>query len=144
MAITLTQTTISRVWHPYWLWEETESNMWGRVADKEGYLKRAIEFTGNAELYGSYMLRVIEEWPYSCEHNLSNATQNRKAWIGHAACAFAFECPEDIVRKAWGYLSETQQAAANKKADEAIKEWERNYAKESVGNECLHRHTGTD
>ena len=120
--------SIDRVYHPYDIWEETYSNMWGNVKEKDSYLKVAIEFTGNHVLYGQNMLRVIKEWPVSCEHNLTNTTQNRRSWIGHAACALAFGCPEDIVRKAWSYLSEEQQVKANNEADMAIEEWERSYS----------------
>lgn len=127
---------IERVYHPYWLWEETHTNMWRQVEDRAEWLQRAIEFTGDARTYGDWMLEVVREWPYSCEHNLTNLTQNRRAWIGHAACALAFNCPEDIVREAWGHLSEMQQRLANRKADEAIEIWEANYAKEKLGNQC--------
>jgi len=119
---------IKRIYHPYWLWEEVQYNMWGKVEDQPRYLKMAIEFTGSTELYGEFMMRATLNWPYSCEHNLSNVTQNRKAWIGHAACALAFQCPEDIVRRAWGYLTEEQQIAANAKAAEAISHWEKGRA----------------
>jgi len=98
--------------------------MWGSVSNRDEYLQRAIEFTGNAELYGEHMMRVANEWPLSCEHNLTDLSQNRKAWIGHAACALAMQCPEDIVRLAWSQLSERQQIEANAKADEAIRYWE--------------------
>ena len=108
--------------------------MWGKVKDRSNYLQRAIEFTGDWNLYGSYMMKVVNEWGYSCEHNLSDRSQNRKAWIGHAACALAFKCPEDIVRKAWGHLTEDQQRRANNMADRAIKEWEKRYAKKTIGD----------
>jgi len=98
--------------------------MWGTSSDRREHLEWAIKFTGDHEKYGSWMLRVIEDWKYSCEHNLSNDTQNRKAWIGHAACAYANRCPEDIVRKAWGHLTEMQQLLANNAAQAAIKKWE--------------------
>lgn len=98
--------------------------MWGISKDKFADLEWAIEFTGNHELYGSWMIKVADSWNYSCDHNLSNMTQNRRAWIGHAACAFANKCPEDIVRKAWGYLTKEQQDSANYEADKAIKYWE--------------------
>ena len=116
--------SLSRVWHPYWKWEEKDFNMWGAVEDRELYLQRAIEFTGNAQRYGKYMMRVVKEWRYSCEHNLTDRSQNRRAWVGHAACALAFQCPEDIVRQAWGHLSEQQQNEANAQADIAIGYWE--------------------
>lgn len=116
--------SIERIYHPYWLWEETDSNMWGSVKDRKKYLKLAIEFTGDAALYGRWMLKVADKWRYSCEHNLTDAKQNRQAWIGHAACAFAHGIPEDIVREAWSHLTQEQQDSANKKADEAILYWE--------------------
>lgn len=116
--------SIERVYHPYWEWEEIDHNMWGSVSDRKLYLKRAIEFTGDHRKYGRFMMRVVNEWPKSCNHNLSNTTQNRKAWVGHAACALAIGCPEDIVREAWGYLTQEQQDLANNEADIAIKHWE--------------------
>ena len=117
--------SIKRVYHPHWLWEEVSHNMWGVCSNKFEMLEWAIGFTGNADLYGSWMVKVVEDWQYSCEHNLSNKTQNRKAWIGHAACAYANKCPEDIVRRAWSHLTEKQQSEANAKADEAIALWEK-------------------
>ena len=98
--------------------------MWGSVENRNEALQRAIEFTGNADLYGEFMMRVAKEWKFSCEHNLSDLSQNRKAWIGHAACALAMRCPEDIVRQAWAFLTEAQQISANGKASEAIEYWE--------------------
>jgi hypothetical protein len=119
-----------RVYHPVHLWEEvTQSNMWGEVEDRKEMLKKAVEFTGDHKLYGSYMFRVIEEWPYSCENALTDRMLNRKAWIGHAACAMAIGCPEDITRKAWGFLTHEQRAMANRQAATAIGKWEENYRK---------------
>ena len=115
---------IERIYHPYWDWEEIEFNMWGSVEDRHDMLHRAIEFTGDHEEYGKWMMKVATSWVKSCQHNLSNRTQNRKAWIGHAACAMSFGCPEDIVREAWGYLSEYQQILANEQAQIAIEYWE--------------------
>ena len=99
--------------------------MWRAPENREKMLVDAIEFTGNHEAYGKAMFRVISEWPYSCEHNLTNITQNRKAWIGHAACALEKGFAEEIVRSAWSHLSKKQQHEANKKAAQAIEEWEK-------------------
>lgn len=110
------------IWHPYWLLEEVESNMWGSASHRKTWKEIAIAFTGNAELYGEWMRKVADEWKFSCEHNLTKSGDKRP-WIGHAAVAKAIGCPEDIVREAWGYLTQEQQAAANKKAAEAIEYW---------------------
>lgn len=116
--------SFNRVYHPYWLWEEVRFNMWGVAVDKVAQLEWAINFTGDHILYGSWMKKVVDDWPFSCAHNLSNTEQNRKAWIGHAACAYANQCPEDIVRSAWGRLTKEQQQLANDQAQKAIEYWE--------------------
>ena len=112
------------IWHPYTSWEEMQFNMWGSVKERSSWLQKAIEFTGDHELYGSWMKKVVNEWPYSCQQNLTKIDTNRKAWIGHAAVALAIQCPEDIVRQAWGYLTDEQQKLANQQAQKAIELWE--------------------
>ena len=121
--------TLKRVWHPCDQWEEIQHNMWGEVDDRQASLSMAVSFTGNHYLYGHFMMRVIKEWPVSCENALTDNSLNKRAWIGHAACALAFGCPEDIVRQAWSVLSDEQRALANKQADRAIGSWEENYRK---------------
>lgn len=120
---------MNRIYHPYNLWEDWKFGMWRNVfgEERETLLKQAIVFTGNADLYGEYMLRVIREWQFACEHNLTNTSINRQAFIGHCACCLAINCPEDITRLAWHSLTKKQQDKANDKADFAILTWERQY-----------------
>ena len=115
-------------WHPFWKWEEIKHNMWGHVSERREWLQKAIEFTGDNELYGLWMMRVVDAWKYSCEHHLTKLDTNRKPWIGHAAVAMAMQCPEDIVREAWGHLTEEQQRLANAAAQRAIEHWEMTHA----------------
>jgi hypothetical protein len=100
--------------------------MWRRTSlvEEVELLPKAIEFTGNAVLYGSYMQRTIREWPISCAHNLSDTAINRQAWVGHAATCIALGCPEHITRRAWWHLTQLQQDEANAQADQAIADWE--------------------
>ena len=125
----LTSLKFPRVYHQYTQWEEIKHNMWGTVKDRQSYLERAVEFTGDHGLYGSYMMRVVNEWPISCENALTDESLSKRAWIGHAACALAMKCPEDIVRQAWGKLTDEKRFLANKEADRAIRVWRVNYAK---------------
>ena len=120
---------LARVYHHYEQWEEFRAGMWRGLSGKEAgrYLKEAIAFTGDAILYGSYMRRVIVEWPISCENSLTCISLNRQAWVGHAACCLALGCPEHITREAWHHLSETQREEANDQAAQAITLWEERY-----------------
>jgi len=119
---------LPRVWHPYQEWEEVAYGMWSEVSDRAAYLRWAIHFTGDHKQYGHYMNRVVDEWEISCENALTDPSLNRKAWVGHAACALAGGCPEDIVRQAWGKLTDEQRTLANRQADRAIRRWEERYA----------------
>ena len=116
--------------------------MWGEVKNKKVFLQNAINFTGNHKKYGEYMMRVVMEWPISSENALTDYRLNRRAWIGHAACALAIRCPEDITREAWSKLSDEQRILANQEADRAIAAWEHAYAqnydlRKNVGEEML-------
>lgn len=118
---------LKRVWVPIESWEELQWNMWGEVSNRQRYLERAVIFTGNHRLYGRYMNRVVQEWPNSCLNALTDQSLNRRAWIGHAACALALHCPEDVTRQAWGVLNHEQRLLANRAADRAIQSWEMRY-----------------
>lgn len=131
-----------RVYRPVDQWEEVAHGMWSDVREPGALLRAAIEFTADHCRYGQYMLRVVREWPISCENALTDPHLSKLAWIGHAACALAIGCPEDITRKAWGHLSDEQRLLANKAASRALREWEHAYAarrglRESVGSALL-------
>lgn len=119
-----------RVYHPFHKWEEVRHNMWGSVDDRPKFLSMAVSFTGNHFLYGHFMTRVVLEWPFSCENALTDSLINRKAWVGHAACALAFRCPEDITRQAWSLLTDEQQLLANSQAERSIFLWSNRYAED--------------
>jgi hypothetical protein len=121
-----------RVYHPISAWEEIPAGMWAEISDGRAMLEKAIAFTGDHALYGHWMMRVVKEWSVSCENALTDYSLNRRAWVGHAACAMAIQCPEDITRKAWGFLTDEQQFLANAQADRAIRVWQFAYA-ESLG-----------
>lgn len=121
---------IEQVWHDVRQWEEVAHNMWGDSLDPKADLERAIAFTGDHKLYGHYMARVCHEWPVSCENALTDPHLNQKAWLGHAAVALAHGIPEDITRKAWGYLSDEQKHLANAEAEREIELWKERYVQD--------------
>jgi hypothetical protein len=122
---------VKQIFHNYNNWECYKNGMWRKVCvfEEKELLLQAIDFTGDYKLYGSWMLKVIKEWPLSCEHHLSDTSINRKAYVGHAAVALGINCPEYITRMAWWHLTVEQQDLANNEADLAIKEWERLHVK---------------
>jgi hypothetical protein len=132
---------IPRSWHHYLKWEDYQHGMWRTTTGEERVtlVGQATQFTGNHELYGYFMAKVIKEWTFGCEHNLSDSGSNRKAWLGHAAVCLAFGCPEDVTREAWGLLTEQQQESANAQAQKYIDIWEAEYETKNLG---LHTQMG--
>lgn len=133
---------LKQVWHDVRDWEEVAHNMWGDSTDRKSDLDKAITFTSDHKLYGSYMAKVCEQWPVSCENALTDPNLNQKAWLGHAAVALALNIPEDITRQAWGFLTDEQKHLANKEAERNIDLWKSRYiesrgVRESMGKQML-------
>lgn len=121
---------LKRKFIPYWEWEDFQNGMWSK-ADKENeseLLDLAIEHTSNHEKYGLSMLEVIDAWPKTMLHNLTNLHINRKAFVGHCAVTYKLKIPEYITRQAWKFLTDEQRYLANKQAENAIQKWENKYA----------------
>lgn len=112
-----------RIYHPISKWEEIGAGMWDKSINRKADLQRAIDFTGNHRLYGKYMMQVVKEWQFSCENSLTNLNINHKAFIGHCAAAKALGLSEEIVRQAWGLLTNEQRNKADMAAERAIRWW---------------------
>jgi hypothetical protein len=116
---------VKQLFHRYEKWEDWQAGMWQTIgwAEESAMLQRAFEFTGDHELYGSYMRRVASEWPIACKQNLTSPSTNKGAWIGHAAACMAIGAPEYITRRAWWKLTQEQRDLADEQAALTIQEW---------------------
>ena len=124
---------IKRVYIPYTEWEDFKNGMWSKLpSDNEPeMLLRAIEFTGNWNLYGEAMGDVLTAWPKTILNSLTNASINRRAFLGHCACQFKIGCPEYLTRQAWKELTDRQRFDADSIAQKHIDNWIKNYEREN-------------
>jgi hypothetical protein len=76
------------------------------------------------------MRAVIDAWPRSAAHHLSNMEENRRAWLGQAACRHSVNATAYATRAAWPQLTDEQRAAANGVAERVIRVWEEDNADE--------------
>ena len=115
---------IKRIYHHVDLLEEAA--MWGNCSPSEQnmLIEKSFNLLSNKDLFLLACRDVIVKWPYSSEHNLSARCQNRKAWIGWAACFVSHESTEYTTRQAWRMLTSEQQESANSIAKIVIEEWE--------------------
>lgn len=118
---------ITRVYIPYWEWEDWKNGMWGKSTDEIRDLQQAIEFIGYHERYGKAMGEVITAWPYTMLNSLTNTGTNRRAFLGHCAVTYELGIPEYITRMAWRELSDMQRKLADAEAQKHIDNYEIEY-----------------
>lgn len=84
-------------------------------------------FLGDIPRFDAALARVLAEWPVSCEQFLSNTSLNRIAWLGQSSACIDMGVPAAF-RSGFKLLSADAQTAANDKAEEWLRKWERRYA----------------
>lgn len=112
-----------RIYHPWWKWECYKSNFFGDISvdvciDGDGYK----EYLGNPRWFVNGIKRLFREWPYSCEHFLTNNSINRVAWIGQATVCLELGLSYKH-RVGFKLLSDEQQVTANRLANYALNLW---------------------
>jgi hypothetical protein len=124
-AITQNTGDKDRVFHTVDKWEAVNAGFFATTV--KGKSKAECEqeyavFLSDSEAFAAGIRKVFEEWPNSCEHNLTNASLNRIAWIGQAAACAARGLPSTF-RGGFMTLTEAQQAAANQVALDHLNSW---------------------
>ena len=114
-----------RIYHEWSKWEDYKNSFYNNCSGKEREekLSKAIEMFNSEDLTITNMLAVINNWEFSCEHNLTNASMNKIAYIGQAACSYYAQVPNTITMEAWNMLSKETQERSNDIAEEVINIW---------------------
>jgi ParB-like chromosome segregation protein Spo0J len=114
-----------RIFHTYDKWECEKagfyaSNVDGMTAEE---CKTAYRnFLADSDRFRKAAQSVIQEWPHSCEHYLTNFAMNRIAWIGQAAMCYATGIPSKFCG-GFNLLSEAEQEEANNVALDVLNDW---------------------
>jgi hypothetical protein len=112
-----------QVFHPYTEWEDYRAGMW-RCVVVDDEAAAAVAILGDPDTFYGAATDMVAAWPNAAEHNLTNREQNRRAWIGQAACCYLTGASEAATRLAWWLLLLAERDAANAVADRVIAEWE--------------------
>ena len=109
-------------------WEDYPAGFYENLSgkDKDVKIARVLEMFNSESKTREYMLRVISEWKYSCEQNLTNEAINQVAYLGQAACCIFARVPSTITMEAWSLLKPKVQDRANKIAAEVLMQWDNN------------------
>jgi len=116
--------TIKQIFHHFSLWEDNKKGFYDTVcADYSDHVQKSVKLLSDQEEFRKYAEKVIKEWVYSCEQNLTDPSLNKIAYIGQSACCMANNTPAFVTRNAWSYIDETDQRKANETAREILREW---------------------
>jgi|TARA_R100000656_G_scaffold38651_1_gene32480 hypothetical protein len=114
-----------RIYHHYKLWEDHKCGFYNNCSGdgRKEKIQKAVEMFNSERLTREYMDRVIREWKYSCEHNFTNSSLNKIAYIGQAACCLYGEVPNTVTMEAWNMLDRKVQNRSNMIAEEVLSNW---------------------
>lgn len=115
---------MERIYHTWDKWEcypagFYESKPPNRQLSEEDCRNMYAEFLRDDLRFQNALIGVLNDWPNSCEHYLSNERMNRIAWLGQAAMCYATGVPSQF-RGGFNRLSEAEQERANEIALDAL------------------------
>jgi hypothetical protein len=115
----------TRFWCAYTDLEEYHAGMWknlGSESSKQKLIASSVVLLRTPSLFKKAIERVFAEWPISCKAEFTSPG-NHLSWLGCASCCLQFGVPEELTRRAWWKLTDTERNRANKIASESIKRW---------------------
>lgn len=117
---------MKRIYHPYWLWEDHKNGFYNNCSgeEKKVFISKILEMFNSEKLTEQFMLRVINEWKYSCEHNLTNESMNKIAYIGQSSCCLFCGAPNTVTMEVWSLLSNEVKQRSNEIAEKVLTIWE--------------------
>ena len=125
---------MKRIYHRYEKWEDHKAGLYDncKKENKTKTKKLVIEMFEDYGLTMCFMNNAINEWVYSCEHNLTNDSLNRIAYIGQAACCLYAKSPNLLTMNVWYSLSQSVRDRSDFLARRSIKKWELNQRLKSM------------
>lgn len=124
-AITQNTSDATRIFHTFDKWEAVDAGFFApgiKGRDKEECEQEYGAFLADSKRFAEGIEQVFKEWPNSCEHNLTNSSMNRIAWIGQAAACAAVGLPSTY-RAGFSKLPEETQTKANELALQYLNKW---------------------
>ena len=117
---------IKRIYHSWELWEDHQNGFYNNVSgkDKEKMIEKVIELFTDPNKTREYMIKVVNQWLHSCQHNLTNESMNKIAYLGQGACCLYAGVPSTITMEAWSKVPSEFQDIADSIAIEVLELWE--------------------
>ena len=127
----------TRIFHTFDKWEAVDYGFYDqnhKTLTKKQCEYKYKELLSDVDEFDSILTKVLSEWKYSCEHNLTNKSLNRIAWLGQAAVAYKYNVSSKY-SGGWSLLTEKEQERANKVAYNHLNSWLKENGLESISYE---------
>jgi len=119
---------MKKKYHNYHKWEAFHEGLYSLTTENEwDKLVKSRELLADSKKLKESMCKVLRNWKYSVEENMTDRSMNRQAFLGQCACCLEFGTPDYLTKIAWRYLTDEQRIEANKVADEVIELFDKNY-----------------
>lgn len=109
-----------RIYHHYEKWEDFHNWLYKFWECTEEIKEQCYDLFVKLEELEMYMKRVVDEWTYAAEQQMTNPSRNKQAWLWQAACCMKCWANEDNVKEVWRMLSQEEMELANWVADKII------------------------
>jgi hypothetical protein len=115
---------MKRIFHPWDKWEDYTYGFYGgKDFDSKNAVKICANLLKDLNMFEHALARIVIEWPYSCEHNLTNESMNRIAYLGQAAFALLYNIPNNVSMAAYSTLTLEEQQKADALAQKYLDLW---------------------
>ncbi len=117
---------MKRIFHSWDKWEDYRHNFYGGAVEKynnDDTLELCASLLRDTQAFQDALKVIIRDWKYSCEHNLSNESMNRIAYLGQAACALVYNVPASKSMGGYNLLTESEKVAADATAKKYLDIW---------------------
>ncbi len=121
---------MKRIFHPWDKWEDYRHNFYGGVRtdySKDNTLELYAKFLRDLPAFEAALKTITTQWVHSCEHNLTNVSMNRIAYLGQASCALVYGVPHSLSMGGYNLLTDEEKTAADAMAQKYLSLWEAQY-----------------
>ena len=126
-----------RIYHTWDKWECFKAGFYAErpkdMTVEEGE-EQYRAFLSDLDRFEAALKEVTQNWPFSCEHYLTNDRMNRIAWLGQASVAQALGIPS-CCRGGYHRLTEDQKQAADALALQYLNQWLATHGRNAVDYE---------
>lgn len=117
-----------QIFHHFSKWEDYKMGFYDSTCENVNeHIQKSIDLLSDQKKFKKFAEKLIIDWKFSCEQNLTDPSLNKIAYIGQGACCIANSTPSFVTRLAWSYIEEENQKKANKTAKKILKKWQYNH-----------------